>query len=397
MVINDKHFAILFKLVLVFVFLLTPVNEILQGVKGINIVPLVYSSYVVKYFFLFIVFCFTINGFDKFKLELSGALYLYLVLSFFIVSIFVVFFNYNKYPFLNINIVSVYGGSIINCLYFSLIGYFLCAMKDNVKKQMLYIYFGFVIVVFCFVDISLLTFVKTDEIGDSFNYLSFSDKFVILSFFVIICYKYKWATILITLITLFILGSRSSLVIFLLSLFSFLFLKKTKLMLLVLVSFGALFFLCFSVDDIINVADSIPNGDRMISSLFDLSTDQSNLGRQDYFESGIKDIKQNIFTGNFLGQVEIYGSVGTMIHNGLSYLRQFGIIVFILIIAIGLFNACNIIKMIKNNKQEVYQIYYLVFVFSLLSLVLSRASFSKENFFYLLMPFFYFLNKCGDR
>ena len=63
-----------------------------------------------------------------------------------------------------------------------------------------------------------------------------------------------------------------------------------------------------------------------------LASDYSQIGRAIHNENGINDIRDNILFGSYANQYYTYDSPGSYMHNILSYYRQFGLLVFILII-----------------------------------------------------------------
>lgn len=59
--------------------------------------------------------------------------------------------------------------------------------------------------------------------------------------------------------------------------------------------------------------------------------DPSQIERNKQLEEGLKIIKNNLFTGEFLYEVRIFGSTGAYIHNWLSFMAEFGLLVFVMI------------------------------------------------------------------
>ncbi|MGL5486327.1 MAG: O-antigen ligase family protein [Shewanella sp.] len=233
---------------------------------------------------------------------------------------------------------------------------------------------------------------KTAAIGDSFNYLSFADKFAILSIFLIAFSStstIKSVLFIFSVLILYIVGSRSSLVFFIISGMAYLFFKKPRMsffylsILIVALSF-------FSKNELVYYFGLVPKSERMIARVIDSSNDASEVGRAAYLSSGLDDIQNNPITGDFLGQVKKFGTIGSWIHNGLSYWHQFGLMVFVIYVmvcAINLFMMASFIFDMARRSENKWFFYFSTCLFSMLSTALTRTAFSPETFFFIMMPF----------
>ncbi|MGG7178139.1 O-antigen ligase family protein [Clostridium paraputrificum] len=112
---------------------------------------------------------------------------------------------------------------------------------------------------------------------------------------------------------------------------------------------------------------------RMVNLIFNKEKDQSYLSRQEILKEGKEDIKNNLLTGKLLVEVE-RGKPGKYIHNILSYLQQYGIIVFVLFI--GLVAYCGlktIILLVKDWRDEEVLFLASLILYTFVAVIFSRA------------------------
>ena len=126
--------------------------------------------------------------------------------------------------------------------------------------------------------------------------------------------------------------------------------------------------------------------DRMFRILDGLGSDNSFNERLLYNEIGLYTIQNNWLFGDFMGEYLI-NMKGKYMHNYLSFLRQFGIFPFVLLlIAIFLMLGRQIILLIRKNRFfpiETRVAFFAVIVFVLLEIALSRAYWYPYIFFIL--------------
>jgi len=197
------------------------------------------------------------------------------------------------------------------------------------------------------------------DLGDNLIYLMLADNYAILAIFAIHVTRSRKAHHLIflgSIITLFALLSRSSLYFFLAIYLLYLFRENKKLLLLVFL--GSFVFA-------INASSDVKDG-RMLKIAFG-GADKSASMRYDMLIDGIHSIKQNWFTGQFMGDINEYaGTEGYYIHNYLAMWRQYGLIPFVIIILTIFVNQFRLgMDWLKNYElsiEDKFLFYYSMFV-----------------------------------
>lgn len=154
---------------------------------------------------------------------------------------------------------------------------------------------------------------------------------------------------IIIIIFLFIGGSRTTFVFFLLSFLLVLGLKIRNILI-----FGLISFLLLNKNFIEYISNIESLEDYRVVKLLSYSEDASFIARNQLFVSGLYDITDNPFFGKFGGQLtsgitddSTVNRWGGYIHNILSYYRQFGLISFCLIIYLLYYSAKRLIKIDK--------------------------------------------------
>jgi hypothetical protein len=378
-----------------FEFVLVPSNELFQGVRGGNFTVIVYLSYIIKYCVFALLTCYVIEAFINEKhYPIVFWIYISMMCFLFVNSFFVIIYNAGIYNDEVGNVVFKYMSVLFNSFYYVLIGCFLYSVRKTNIIMVGYVTFCLVLVFF--IDSKSFSLVKFDGNNDSFNYLSFSDKFVYLSLFAIYKFRnYKKAIVItVSFIFIYVMGSRSSLVFYVLSIlmaslfyvrFKFIYILSA-IVLLLLITTNEGFFL----DNIKFLSSKVPNGNRMIESVVNRNDDASNIGRGSYLKYGIVDIKTYTLTGKFLGQVEHTGKAGTYIHNFLSFWRQYGLVSFFLFLYLSVMGVYAVSR-IENKKDNM--LYVSCLVFSLASFLLTRTAFTKEIMLFFGMPIFMFIGR----
>ena len=200
--------------------------------------------------------------------------------------------------------------------------------------------------------------------------LTYSDTLCLFTFlFYPKFYRFKNLLILLLLFSVFLVGSRTNLVIALfVILINFLFSKKNffrTLVYVIAILTGLLVFL----NNIEFISELVKTDHSSLSRLFDLflsNEDLSFLERKYFEKKGVEDIINSPVFGKFGGQLYVFGITdqlsprwGGYIHNYLSFIRQFGLIGLNLLF-IYLFAS---FKVLKETKLKIFIIYLLLMYF----------------------------------
>ena len=213
-------------------------------------------------------------------------------------------------------------------------------------------------------------------------YLFLGDTYAIFSLLTIIITpskKLKLFIFLTSILILYILMSRTSLYVFVLTFIIYTFFTDKKL-------FFSSVMLFIGISILLLIAnpewiEKITNS-RMLGFLFG-ETDPSVDARKEYVLVGLSGINEHWFIGDFSGEVEYYGTTGKYIHNYLGLLRQYGITAFVLFGILILFLLKEIILWIKYTKiyTHDYEVFIGLSIFVLIEIILSRAIYFPYIFF----------------
>lgn len=274
-------------------------------------------------------------------------------------------------------------------VFFSLVSFFCgCYFEVKLVKKIS----TFFLVIFVFLILTnlnsnfLLDLMAVDELYRGM-YLRWSDGLVFLAIILIATTDKKYGAVLFFLICYFVMAlySRTALVFFLftalvvfkrnksklISLPSILILAPVMLMLITIVY--------FSVTDYGEVLS------RYIEALTGEATSAKN--RSFLAEFGVRDISNYWFFGNYGGQtlenVDQYGARwGAYIHDIRSYYRQFGLIVFLIVICNLFFTTRELwLSWKKKNLNEDDVFFLMIGVFIVLSAIFSRSYIYYQLFF----------------
>lgn len=219
------------------------------------------------------------------------------------------------------------------------------------------------------------------DIENEVNYLAIGDNFAILSFLVfnnVTGNKKKILIAINSMLVLYLIGSRTSLIVFGLCIlfYSTVNLLKTQstcknlaiifLTMNVLIA-ALLMLLTISKNNFINLNDN-----RMFSLLTNnRENDYSYQARKKIFEIGIEQIKQNWFRGQVF--IEYQNGVGSYIHNIMSYWQEYGIVTFIILLFLCIkILTKNILDYCKvNNKKNEFLAMNSIYI--ILCVFISRA------------------------
>ena len=176
---------------------------------------------------------------------------------------------------------------------------------------------------------------------------------------------------------LFLLRSRTSLYLFLLTLVVYGIFRYGKKALVVLV-LGIIIasFTGFN-DSIVQIS---PATQRMLFFILK-KEDSSWNSRKELLSEGIKMIRKNWVWGDYAGQVRVTGSLGSYIHNYLSLWRQFGVFPFLAFLLLNLYCMSNCYRIYKyRSKKKITDDIYItglffccLYFFLLGEVVFSRA------------------------
>lgn len=205
----------------------------------------------------------------------------------------------------------------------------------------------------------------------SISYQLVADLLCILSFLTIAKYhksKITFLNFIITIIILFILSSRSSILFYILTILLFLIYTKN----IKTIVFSFIFIILFSnffYDSII----SFYKQDARITKLltFDTKDEISINQRNIMLEKNLLDINENWFTGNLYGEFNTFKKSGTYIHNYLSYLQNFGFLPFVIFNILLL--RISYFILIKKDDSFDNRFIFLIFTFTLLSILFTRS------------------------
>lgn len=229
----------------------------------------------------------------------------------------------------------------------------LCLLKTSyLRKSVIYIYWMLALIISMFIDFpNFRMWYGLEGMNNSWwwSYLVWGNSFAIISLLTFVAQNTlvrKLIVFLISNIMLVYISSRSAIICFNLSIFLFLALKENyRRTFLYLIS---LLVLTFCTVKFFSLENYFPNRTRVF---FNFESDQSGSLRIQQFIHGVKDIKENIFSGSYMGQLKFNRdtpSRGNYIHSYLSIWRQFGLIPFIMILVMIGF----ILKTLKSNNTS---------------------------------------------
>jgi len=320
-----------------------------------------------------------------------------------ILAVIIINNNYFKYSFLsviisilliyimtlqviNLPIAIQYGGLIIylktiGMTIFGYSGFFLTGLfflsifdNKNIKKTIILIWIFFTV-------FELLQALKNSQgfyislTNEAGFYLILSDSYAYLTILTIaLCDKPKiqYFILLIGIITLSTLLSRASIIIFLICSSIFILIKSKRLFLILLLII--VFTFITSSNGINMLKYKLPISPRLIQ-LIELGTETPGwIARKELLS---KNSQKITLLGDFMGEVrDNWGFTGSYIHNILSYARQYGIVVFMAICAILIFQISLYCFLICRRSSHLtnFDYFCLLFVsYNIVSAVLARG------------------------
>lgn len=245
-----------------------------------------------------------------------------------------------------------------------LIDYFL--KKDNGKISMFFLFS----IIACFI-IYLIP-----SSGSYYNYLRSADAIVITSFFLLAQTKSRqfiFIIFLVTLITLYYVNSRASIILYCVSTFLYFGILWGKVRTLLIATvcsiiFGSWLFYIY------NTIDNIHNN-RLVRLLFQRENDTSLSARIMLKEKAKAVFHSNPLTGEF-AYYRAEGLQGAYAHDYFSLIADFGIIgivIVFLIFSCFLFSLLKLNKVIKNNNAiSVFGFSLMVIMYAVLGFLLAK-------------------------
>lgn len=222
------------------------------------------------------------------------------------------------------------------------------------KKVLTILYWGIVLFWLSNVNEFFLLDLTQSGLKDD-SYLIYSDYFAVLALVVVFMKRNSiWLIgyVLVSIVVIYTLNSRSAFVFLTLVLLFFGYLMNNKFYKysLFLLLTGTIYWIYMYID--LDVLQHM----RMFSIFFgvDADVDGSAQARQHLVEINLKDIKNNWLIGNYGGQYEMFGLAGAYIHNVLSFWRQFGLFTFMGILGLLGILGMRSFRIIKKRREEGY-------------------------------------------
>lgn len=213
--------------------------------------------------------------------------------------------------------------------------------------------------------------------GLDISYIYLGDMFAIFSIFISIHIRnkiFRSIIMILSLIFLVQIGSRSALVFFfitfLISIVGYINSLRKLCATLFIASFLVLIFNIFNDFFLQHLPERVVR----ILSFRNLLNDYSFLARDKIMSSALDNIRGNLLIGSFFAEYRIRNGWGLYIHNVLSYLEEYGIIVFSLLISLISFSINILIQLqirMKNSSFVNYCLYQSTFI--ILSTLFTRS------------------------
>lgn len=355
-------------------FMLIPlrgINSVLQPYAGIVIT----SSFVIHMLFICLLPFFVIDIYRNSKTGINilfGISILCAVIGMILVTLYQNLTS--QLPIedsMEINVRMFQLGIVYYAIVHMIVGYIMVTIDILLYRVIIFIGFiCFSITCLYFIDYGSFTldFSQVDE-EFSGNYLLVGDTFAVSSFLVISLSINRFAKILLmifTAIMLYALYSRTSLYGYLFSIL-FCYIIKSNLSATKLVSIAGLLIFAVSLGSI--YFEFLLNN-RMFSFIFD-AYDNSVAQRNIQFQIGWVRLLDNWFIGDYAGQVITFGKIGAYMHNLLSYWQQYGLVIFIFIIASIFFVLREIVFQLTKINANKYFPY--IAVYALVTCIFSRS------------------------
>lgn len=183
---------------------------------------------------------------------------------------------------------------------------------------------------------------------------------------------YKYLLFAVGCITLFFLNSRSALYLFIIAfLIYFLLFSNIKNKFYTTFIAGSFIYLFINNSLFSQALDANP---RMFKVITGLSEDGSNISRNFLYEVGLSRIKESPLLGDYGGTIRDFGTIGSYIHNILSYWQVFGLLPFLASIYFFVIQALVIMyKSYKDRKLRQTSTYFILAVYLLISVIVAKS------------------------
>lgn len=360
-------------LVFSFLFVLAPIYKYyeLEGLPSINISALRFIIFILSYF----IFLLNIKKIiePNFITYVIGFLFFHLLIS----VIFLVNYHYVTDYAANANIYFLerIDAVVVNYFMFFLLGTFYVIQRqinNSALRRIVYIYW-FLFVVFTIFNLKNLSSAYGANLLDSsgISYIFFADRIAILSillFHIESKNKRKILIFFVSVILLFLYPSRTSFYIFIFSIvLPFIILPNSRKIAFIILGVILIFILTNYFQDSFEFRNS-----RIFS--ISLENNTSLEAREIIFNNNKNIILENLVIGDFMSDVRIARGGGYQIHNFLSLLQDFGLIIFIPFLFYlfkSIYASYKIINQKNLESQDLAMVSLLIF--SLIISILSRS------------------------
>jgi len=213
----------------------------------------------------------------------------------------------------------------------------------------------------------------SDDPTDRVSHLSL-ERYVVIP--IVLAYalspKTRWLVALAGVFCLFLLGGRTALFVFIITVIFMNLRGNAVRNLIILTVMGTLLFLGLRYAVSSGLLDPNNPGVNDILFLGGVSEDKSFIGRVQLFQQSLQDLPQQFLVGNYSITVERYGAFGTYIHNLLSAWQFYGFFIFLAILLSLLYCVVKMLGMRADRQSPimVFSSFMLVYVF--LSVVMSK-------------------------
>lgn len=209
---------------------------------------------------------------------------------------------------------------------------------------------------------------------DNGFYLKIGDYLAVFLLCYIFTSNKKYLFSILSVVLLYKIGSRTSLYIMVLTLiiFRFIFFKDRNIVRKTLIIISFILIGIFSSYILLNCLSKTDLDMRMLSILFNKQLDGSYQARNYIEQVTLKDLKNIWMTGYLFREMYIFGNGGSYIHNILSFLVSYGIIPFIILIFLIIYNCKKIIFNLKYIDKNSYALIS-IFIFLLIESIVSRS------------------------
>lgn len=212
-----------------------------------------------------------------------------------------------------------------------------------------------------------------DFAGEEVNYLRLAEGFAFLSFSAIVLAKKPstvFAIITVSIISLFLINSRSALIVYIIAVVLLhIYMKGLKSILII-------FVIVLLVREIISHIPEVMAGieeSRVGRLFFKTEADTSLEGRNELLEYGLGVISRNPITGEHNGHLKL--GEGMYVHNILSYWTQFGFFAFFVLCVLLIISLKNIYENLKTSDKSdrVQRFAFMYLVYCIIGVIVSKA------------------------